>query len=133
MIGKRTVVCLGLSQLICWGVSYYLIGIFGDLMAADLAWSRPLIYGGFSAALVVMGLSSPLIGGLIDRHGGRRVMTAGSLLTAASIAGIALSRGVLGYYAAWLGLGFAMRLTLYEAAFATLARIGGPAARRPIA
>jgi predicted MFS family arabinose efflux permease len=36
------------------------------------------------------------------------------------------------YYAAWLSLGLGMRLTLYEAAFAALARIGGPEARRPM-
>src|SRR5262249_38289765 len=35
-------------------------------------------------------------------------------------------------YAAWICLGLAMRLTLYDAAFAALVRIGGPAARPPI-
>ena len=36
---RRTVVCLGLSQLICWGITYYLIGALGELMVADLGWS----------------------------------------------------------------------------------------------
>ena len=31
-----------------------------------------------------------------------------------------------------MSLGVGMRLTLYEAAFAALARIGGPEARRPM-
>ncbi len=47
-VGRRTIVCLGISQLVCWGISYYLIGVFGELIAADLGWSRTLVYGGFS-------------------------------------------------------------------------------------
>lgn len=132
MIPRRTVVCLGVAQLVSWGVSYHLIGIFGEEIGADLGWSRTLVYGGLTLALVVMGLASPAAGGLIDRHGGRNAMVAGSLLTAFGCLGVALSHDVLVYYGAWACLGLAMRLTLYEAAFAALARIGGPAARRPI-
>lgn len=90
LISRRTVVCLGLAQLISWGTSYYLIGGFGEAMAADLGFSRGLIYGGFSVALLVMGLSSPLVGALIDRHGGRTVMIAGSLLNATGCVMLAL-------------------------------------------
>ncbi len=130
LISRRTVVCLGLAQLISWGTSYYLIGGFGEAMAADLGFSRGLIYGGFSVALLVMGLSSPLVGALIDRHGGRTVMIAGSLLNATGCVMLALCHTLLLYFAAWIVLGLAMRLTLYEAAFAALARLGGPQARR---
>lgn len=132
MVSRRTVFCLGLSQLVCWGISYYLIGAFGDRIAADLGWSPSVVYGGFSAALVVMGLSSPLVGRAIDRHGGRPMMIAGSGLTALGCAGLAMAHHVLPYYAAWLCLGLAMRMTLYDAAFAALARVAGAAAKRPI-
>ncbi|HLW90953.1 MAG TPA: MFS transporter [Roseiarcus sp.] len=132
MIKNGIVLRLGLSQLICWGVSYYLIGVFGDAIAADFRWSRDIVYGGFSAALLVTGLCSPLAGRLIDRHGGRNVMSVGSLTMAAGLIGLALSRDLATYYGAWIVLGVAMRLTLYDAAFAALARIGGPSARRPI-
>ncbi|RBL82351.1 MFS transporter, partial [Streptomyces cavourensis] len=36
------------------------------------------------------------------------------------------------YFAAWMLLGVGMRLCLYDAAFASLARAAGPAARRPM-
>lgn len=127
---SRTVFCLGLAQLISWGISYYLIGGFGEAISADLGLSRGLIYGGFSVALLVMGLSSSLVGALIDRHGGRTVMIAGSLLNATGCITLALCHGPVLYFAAWIVLGLAMRLTLYEAAFAALARLGGPQARR---
>jgi len=132
-VGRRTVVYLGVSQLVCWGISYYLIGVFGELIVADLGWSRTLVYGGFSVALLAMGLASPPIGRLIDRLGGARVMSLGSVLIALGAGGLALAQGVAAYYAAWIVLGVAMRATLYDAAFATLARIGGPDAGRPIA
>jgi predicted MFS family arabinose efflux permease len=130
MIARRIVLKLGLSQFISWGVYYYLIGVFGDSMAADLGWSRELIHGGFALALLVMGLTSPLVGRLIDHHGGPRVMVAGSLLGTAGCLLLAFCHTLSVYCAAWLCLGVAMRLTLYDAAFAALARIGGRRARR---
>ena len=133
MITRRTVVFLGVSQLICWGISFYLIGVFGDLIVADLHWSRTRVHGGFSIALLVMGLVSPFVGRLIDRFGGGRVMAAGSVLCAIGCAGLAAAHTVVVYYAAWVCLGLAMRSMLYDAAFAALVRIGGAAARRPIA
>ncbi len=133
MIAGRSVLWLGLAQLISWGITYYLIGGFGDAMAADLGWGRDAVYGGFSAALLVMALASPLAGRWIDRHGGRRVMAAGSVLNAAGCLALAASRSLWAYYAAWLALGVAMRLTLYDAAFAALVRIAGAGARRAMA
>jgi predicted MFS family arabinose efflux permease len=132
LIASRTVVFLGISQLICWGTTYYLIGGFGGMIAAETGWSRDLVYGGFSAALLVMGFVSPLTGRLIDAYGGRSVMVAGSLLSALGCTGVALSHSLTLYYASWLCLGFAMRFTLYDAAFAALARIGGPYAKGPM-
>ena len=130
MSTARTTFSLGLAQLISWGISYYLIGGFGERIAADLGWTRNVVYGGFSLALMVMGLISPIAGRLIDAYGGRLVMVAGSLLNALGCVGLALAEDVPSYYAAWICLGVAMRLTLYDAAFAALARIDGPDARR---
>lgn len=132
MISKKTVWLLGFSQLVCWGISYYLIAAFGERIAADLGWSGTLVYGGFSAALVVMAITSPATGRLIDAHGGRLVMAAGSVLMAVGCLGIAFSHSIAVYYISWVILGIAMRLTLYDAAFAALARIGGAGAKRPI-
>jgi hypothetical protein len=123
---------LGLSQLVCWGISYYLIGVFAKRMAAELRWPPALIQGGFSAGLVTMGISSPVVGRLIDRRGGQPVMVVGSCLTALGCVLLGAARGVAPYYFAWICLGLGMRMTLYESAFAALARIGGPRARRSI-
>ena len=130
VIPARAVVCLGIVQLVSWGVSFYLISNFGPAMQAELGWSAARIYSGFSLAIVIMAVASPLAGRAIDRWGGRRVMPAGSLLVALGCTLLAAAQSALPYYAAWVLLGVGMRLTLYDAAFATLARIGGPQARR---
>jgi len=133
LIATRTVLALGVSQLVCWGITYYLIGVLGPLIVADLHWSSAVVYGGFSVALLVMAASSAVVGRWLDRQGGAWAMTLGSVVIAAGCLMLGLARSVALYYAAWIVLGFAMRLTLYDAAFAALARIGGPLAKRPIA
>jgi predicted MFS family arabinose efflux permease len=133
LISRTTIWCLGFTQLVSWGISYYLIGIFGEKMLTDLGWTRPIVYGGFSFGLVVMGGASPLVGRAIDRYGGRYVLAGGSICCAIGCLMLAHSHSITAYYSAWLVLGLAMRATLYEAAFTALVRIGGQQARRPIA
>lgn len=130
---RRPVLLLGVTQLLCWGVSYYLIGVMGERIVADTGWSRERVYAGFSLALLVMGVASPWIGRLIDRLGGRPVMAAGSMMIAVGCLAMALARSYPMYLAAWLLMGLAMRCTLYDAAFAALARIGGVGAGRAMA
>jgi hypothetical protein len=132
MITRGLVWRLGVSQLVCWGISYYVIAIFGHRIAGEMGWSAAFVYGGFSAALVAMGIVSPAVGRAIDRRGGRAVMSSGSCLIALGCLFLAVSSDPVLYYAAWILLGIAMRMSLYDAAFATLVRIGGPAARKPI-
>jgi predicted MFS family arabinose efflux permease len=132
VIPRRTVVALGFSQLISWGITYYLIGGFGEQIATDLGWTRDIVYSGFSASLLVMGLTSPIAGRWMDRHGGRWIMNIGALLNGAGCIGLACCHTIETYFASWIVLGLGMRLTLYDAAFAALARIGGPEARGPI-
>ena len=127
------VFCLGLSQLLHWGLSYYLIGGFGNRIGDDLGWSHAKVYSGFSLALLVMGLLSAPVGRWIDRRGGRLPMSLGALAAAAGCLGVAFAHDYWVYLIAWTVLGAAMRLTLYDAAFAALAKAFGTGAKRPIA
>lgn len=127
---KTLIICLGLSQLIGWGALHYIIGVFGVDMATSLEWSDVVVQGGFSASLVVMGLSSRLIGQWIDRYGGRTAMMAGCWIGALGCVLLSASQNVVTYYAAWCVLGVAMRLALYDAAFATLVKVAGGKSQR---
>ena len=131
-VGARAIVCLGLSQLIGWGVTFYLIGALGPAITAGLGWNSAAVYGGFSAAIVTMALVSPIAGVAVDRWGGRRVMPAGAVLSALGCVALASAHALPHYYLAWAVLGTGMRLSLYDAAFASLARAAGPTARRPM-
>lgn len=133
MKSLKDVCLLGIAQLICWGVSYYIVGVFGELMVSDLGWNRTTVFGGFATGLLAMGLVSPVVGSMIDRFGGRIVMGTGATFIAVACSILAVAENLTVFYGAWLLMGVSMRACLYDAAFATLTRIYGPEARRPIA
>lgn len=127
------VICgLGLTQIIGWGTTYYMLGALSQDIALSTGWSGTLIFGAFSGALLLSGLISRWAGRLIDTVGGRRVMMAGSLCAAAGLAVIGLFPHPVTYVAGWLLLGLAMRFATYDAAFASLTQIVGQGARRAI-
>ena len=128
----RAVLVLGVTEILAWGTIFYPPVLTVPLIAHDRGWSMSFAMGGFSLALLTAGLVSPRAGLLIDRHGGHRVMSAGSLLAALGLALIVYAAHPVAYLAVWMLLGVATAATLYDPAFATLGRIFGVGARRPI-
>jgi hypothetical protein len=128
----RAVLVLGVTQIVCWGVLFYPPVLTVPLIAAERGWSMTFAMGGFSLALLVAGLSAPRVGRLIDRHGGHRVMPVGSLVGALGLVGLVHTEHPVAYLAVWAVVGVATAASLYDPAFATLGRIFGAAARRPI-
>jgi hypothetical protein len=120
------------TQILTWGAIFYPPVLTVPAIAADRGWSATLGMGGFSFGLLVAGLVAPRVGALIDRYGGHRVMPAGSLIGAAGLVGLVYAAQPLSYFAVWMVLGVAMSASLYDPAFATLGRVFGAAARRPI-
>lgn len=129
---NRLVLGLGLTQMLGWGCSYYLPAILAAPMAADLGLSTATVFAAFSWALVVSALMGPVSGRAIDRWGGRRVMSAASLGFAAGLALMSQAQGAALLWVAWTLMGLSMSAGLYEAAFATLVKFYGGAARRSI-
>lgn len=123
---------LGVAQTVGWASSYYLPAVLANPMAADLGLSPVWVFGAFSFALVVSSLVGPWAGARIDRLGGRGVLALSNLVFAAGLVGLALSQGPASLFLAWAVVGNGMGMGLYEAAFAALAGIYGPAARSPI-
>ncbi|HEX2353168.1 MAG TPA: MFS transporter [Xanthobacteraceae bacterium] len=128
----RAVLVLGVTEILAWGTIFYPPVLTVPLIAQERGWSMSFAMGGFSLALLTAGLVSPRVGMLIDRHGGYRVMSIGSLLAALGLALIVYADHPAAYLAVWMLLGVATAATLYDPAFATLGRIFGIAARRPI-
>jgi MFS transporter len=128
----RAVPVLGITQILSWGTIFYTPVLIVPLIAAERGWSISFAMGGFSFGLLVAGLVAPYVGRSIDRLGGHVVMTFGSLVGALGLFLIVRAAQPIGYYAVWMVLGIAMAANLYDSAFATLGRIFGVGARRPI-
>jgi MFS transporter len=128
----RAVPVLGVTQVLTWGTMFYPPVLIVPLIAADRGWSISFTMGGFSLALLTAGITARYIGASIDRLGGQITMTLGSLAGAAGLALLVYASQPLAYYAVWMLIGAAMAANLYDAAFASLGRIFGIGARRPI-
>lgn len=128
----RTICILAPTQIISWGSLYYAFSILSPGIRDELGWSTGLVFGAYSWSLLVAGLVATPVGILLDRHGGQRIMGAGSVLCGVGLFALSASRSPLAYLCAWTVLGLAMGMTLYEAAFATLNRRFAGAGRQAI-
>ena len=128
----RAVGVLGITQILSWGAIFYPPVMMVPLIMAERGFSFTFAMGGFSAGLLVAGLVSPTVGGMIDRYGGHRVMPFGALAGALGLVGLVYASHPVAYLATWMLLGTAMAASLYDPAFATLGRIFGARARQPI-
>lgn len=118
--GVLIVWLLGASQIIGYGTLYYSFSILADDIARGFAWPVSWLYGSFSLALLAGGFVAPLVGRRIDRHGAGAVMTLGSALSAASLAGAALAPNAIAFTAALIAMQAVSAVVLYDAAFAAL-------------
>jgi MFS family permease len=126
------VFALGITQITAWGTSYYCLGVLAGPISQDTGWSRGFVFLGFTVALLVMGLVSSAVGRAIDRHGGRAVMTLGTVLVSSGLFVLAHVHSKPAYLAVWAFLGLGMRLCLYDAAFAALVQVAPSRGRKAI-
>ena len=126
------IVALGITQITAWGSIYYSFGFLLQPYQAALGVSREGAAAAFTLALLTSGCLSTTVGTLIDRFGGRWVMTAGSVGAAALLASLSRVDSLMGLYAVYIGLGVVMACTLYEPAFAVLVQSFRSNARRAI-
>jgi len=113
---------LAFTELTSWGVLYYGFSVFITPMGRDLGWSRAAITGAFSLGLLVSGVVGLGVGRWLDRHGARALMTAGSVAAALLLLAWAMVGNLVLFWLVWAGIGAAMAATLYEPAFAVIAR-----------
>src|SRR5205823_10908943 len=87
---------LGTSQTLAWASSYYLPAVLGAPIAAGLGLPTSVFFAVFSSALLLQAAFGPYIGTLIDRHGGRAVLTVTNLVLATGLVMLGLAQGVVG-------------------------------------
>lgn len=98
------------------GTFFYSYGVFLPAMCNEYGWSRALVGGGLSVALLAFGLPSPLIGASIARFGPRANIVFGNLLVVVGLAGMSITTEVWQIYLFYgilvgLGSGFGLYLT----------------------
>ena len=106
--------------------------MLGAAIREDLHIGNIALFGSFTVGLFVSGFAAPTVGRLIDAHGGRTVLAAGSACGAAALAVLALAQGTVSLMAGFVLAGLAMAGCLYDPAFATLHRISGSAYRKAV-
>lgn len=127
-----SVAAIGIAQILSWGSLVYAIAVLGSSMRADLGIGKTALFATFTCSLLISGCAAPLAGKLIDRRGGRFVMSIGSCVAALALALASLATDFLTLLASAVLAGVAMAAVLYDAAFAALHQITGTAYRRSV-
>lgn len=85
---------------------YFSFSIFIRPLQTEFGWTRGAISLGASIALVAAGVSSPIIGYLIDRHGAKPVIAQSAIVLAAGLMSLSFLRGeIWEFYAIYLVIG----------------------------
>ena len=114
---------LGISQIIGYGTLMYAYAILLPHMAEDLGLSLSDGFGILSLGLFFGGLMSPVAGKLVDRYGGRWVMTVGSVVAAGAVLSLSQVESTAELFMAILLAEGAGMFVLYNVAFASVARL----------
>ncbi|WP_246668926.1 MFS transporter [Ancylobacter sp. TS-1] len=125
------IVGLGVAQLCSWGTLYYSFPQIAQAMGAELGWSKAELYGAATLGLAFAGLAAYPVGAGIDRGHGRAIMAGGSVLAGLLFVLWSQAGSMMVFYAAVAGLGAMQAATLYEPAFAVVARRAGALQARP--
>ncbi|MFZ2651956.1 MAG: MFS transporter, partial [Burkholderiaceae bacterium] len=119
---QATVRALALGQLLCWAALYYSFSSFVLPMQRDLGWTSPQLMGAFTLGLAVWGAATYAAGAAIDRGHGRFVLSAGGVIGGVGFFVWSYAASLAALYGAWVLLGAAMAMCMYEPAFSVLTK-----------
>lgn len=117
---------LGITQIMGYGTLYYAYAVLLPHMADDLGMSLSGAFGILSLSLLFGGAMAPIAGHLVDRFGGRYVMTIGSLVGGLALLAFAGVSGRTSLFLVVLVTEAAGMCVLYNVAFASIVRLESP-------
>ena len=123
---RRALAALCVTTIVSYGVIYYAFPVLVAQIAAGTGWSRAAVTLAYSAGNLAGAVAGVPVGRLIQRHGPRPVMTAGSVAGALAVAGIAAAPDYGWFVTAWVVAGIASAGLFYPPAFAALTTWYGP-------
>ena len=118
--GWRIAWALAVTQTVGYGILFYAYGVFTVPMERELGLTRDRTSLAFAAALLVSGLAALPAGRIVDRYGGRALMTLGSLAGGAALVAWSRVETFAGLVATQAVIGLVLAAVTYEVAFAVL-------------
>ncbi|MGY8708236.1 MFS transporter [Bradyrhizobium sp. 18BD] len=122
---------LAITQLIGWG-TIGLPAVVGRDLADGLGMSLPAVFAGSSVLYVTMGLCAPWLAKAFGRHGARKVMMVGTVVSAPGFVVMFFAHEPMLYFAGWVILGMGGSATLSTGAYIMLNEVAGRGAKNAI-
>ncbi|HEX7743681.1 MAG TPA: MFS transporter [Micromonosporaceae bacterium] len=126
---RLLVAVFAVTQTVGYGVLFYAFSVLLAPIAADLHTSAATVTGALTVAVIVAAAAAIPVGRWLDRHGGRLLMTSGSILGVAAVLAWSQVHTVAQLYAVFAVMGLASAMMLYEAAFSVIVATVGPTRR----
>ncbi|SIM56764.1 MFS transporter [Micromonospora cremea] len=118
--GWRIVAALAVTQTVGYGTLYYAYAVLLRPIAATLGASTTAVTGALTASVLAGAILAIPVGRWLDRHGGRALMTVGSLTATALLLAWSQVHTIGQLYAVMIGIGVTGAMVLYEPAFAVI-------------
>lgn len=129
---RAAILLLAAGETLIWAALFY---VFATLLLEwehGLGWAKTDLTLGFTIAIAMAAVSSPIAGRLIDNGHGRFVLSCGGLFGCAVLAALSTAQTPLMFWVFWAGIGVAQGFCLYEPCFSVVTRATGDAARPAI-
>ena len=114
---RLLVAAFALTQTVGYGVLFYTFPVLLTPIAVDLHASTAAVTGAATLSILTAAAAAIPVGRWLDRHGGRALMTAGSILGVAAVLAWSQVHTVGQLYGVFAIIGVAGAASLYEAAF----------------
>ncbi|NJP31907.1 MFS transporter [Micromonospora thermarum] len=118
--GRRIVAALAITTTIGYGTLYYGYPVLLRPIATTLDASATAVTGALTASVLAGALMAVPVGRWLDHHGGRALMTTGSVTATILLIAWSQVQTVWQLYAVMIGIGITGAMVLYEPAFAVI-------------
>ncbi|MEV4273982.1 MFS transporter [Micromonospora chalcea] len=116
----RIVAALAITSTVGYGTIYYAYAVLLGPMATSLGASITAVTGALTVSVLAGALMAIAVGRWLDRHGGRALMTLGSITATALLIAWSQVQTIGQLYAVMIGIGITGAMVLYEPAFAVI-------------
>ncbi|MFF0344547.1 MFS transporter [Kribbella sp. NPDC004875] len=125
-IRREVIAALAITTTVSYGTLYYAFSALLEPMRTELGLSATTATGALTTASLISAVLGIPVGRRLDRHGGRGLMTLGSVVAALSVLAWSRVQTPAELYAVFVVLGIASAMVLYPPAFAVIVAVTAP-------